>query len=353
MTLRLDAYFSRLLLSRFGVLMLTLASILLLNEFLGAGNKLVELGDWAVPRFLMLRLPEVFANLVPFTVLMASLLTLVTLARNSELVSFRAAGISQWRMMVAMLPGAVAIALVQLVLIEFVVPPANEALRRIGVGDFDFDRGDSGLAEIWVRLDSDVVRFRTDPAAQDERVYDVLIYNRDAQGRVVSQLTAPIADVGPQSWRLHEARLTPAGGGVPTQQKFVDWDIDLPPDLLERLTRHPRDLSISDLHGLADRDSLGNRPQYLYDLWLAKKLILPVTTVLLVLAMVPLVQGFDRARGSFFALVAGIATGLVFISIDGLFVAIGESGLLPPLLAASLATLILVTGIGIIAFNRE
>jgi lipopolysaccharide export LptBFGC system permease protein LptF len=123
--------------------------------------------------------------------------------------------------------------------------------------------------------------------------------------------------------------------------------------VLTKLTLHPRELAIGDLYDLADEKGLGNRPQYLYELWLTKKLILPLTSILLVLAMVPLVQGFDRARGSFFALVAGIATGLAFISIDGLFVAIGESGLLPPVVAASLATLILLASVGTVAFNRE
>jgi lipopolysaccharide export system permease protein len=350
---RLATYFSRMLLARFLVLMLTLGSMLMLIEFLNVGDKISGLGDWAVPRFLILRLPDVFANLVPFTVLLAALLTLVALARNSELVAFRAAGISQWRMMLALLPGALAIALIQFVLIDFVAPPANDALRRSGAGDLVFQLGNGDLEEVWVQLEGDFVRYRVDPQSSGERVYDVLIYERDKEGQIVAQVSAPVADIVEGGWRLHEVRRIPADGRPGSREATRLWSGGLDPSVLTKLTLHPRELAIGDLYDLAEEKGLGNRPQYLYELWLTKKLILPLTSILLVLAMVPLVQGFDRARGSFFALVAGIATGLAFISIDGLFVAIGESGLLPPVVAASLATLILLASVGTVAFNRE
>ncbi len=74
---------------------------------------------------------------------------------------------------------------------------------------------------------------------------------------------------------------------------------------------------------------------------------------MMILLAVPLVQRFDRAGGSAVLLFGGIGIAFLYLTLDGLLVAMGEAGLLPPLLAASAATFVLAAMVGAIGLHKE
>ena len=67
----------------------------------------------------------------------------------------------------------------------------------------------------------------------------------------------------------------------------------------------------------------------------------PAAILLMVLLSVPLAHRFQRAGAITWMLVSGISLGFVFFVFDGMVLAMGEAGLLPPALAAWVPTLVM------------
>lgn len=87
------------------------------------------LGD--ILGFFLWKVPEMVSQTASFSVLMATLLTLGLLSRNSEIVAMRACGLSLGRISLPMLLLGAAASLLLLVNAELVVPHSFERMARI------------------------------------------------------------------------------------------------------------------------------------------------------------------------------------------------------------------------------
>jgi lipopolysaccharide export system permease protein len=114
----------------------------------------------------------------------------------------------------------------------------------------------------------------------------------------------------------------------------LPWAGRLRPDLLSTLMAHPRELSLGDVWRYLGAPEFGSRPLYVYETWFNRKIVVPLASLLMVLIAVPLSQRFQRHGGAATTLTLGIAIGFCFFVFDGFALAVGEAGLVPPVLAA-------------------
>ncbi|MFN4089679.1 MAG: LPS export ABC transporter permease LptG [Alphaproteobacteria bacterium] len=350
----IDRYFTRLFLARFLLLLFGIVSLMSLLDFLAQGDSVVADAGEAplatVARYTVLRLPEIVSRSIPFAVLLATLVTLSGMQRQSELTALKSFGVSQLRMMTALAPVAVLIAVPQFWIDSAVMPSSVAALRDWGVGDYKTaaTRDEAGLT--WARQGGDVVRFRS---AGPDGLTDVTIFRRNEAGRLAEQIDAARARPGPDGWLLADVRVVRPGTSGVERHERLEWAGGPDRALLRSLSVYPRELSFQELLRLARAPDTGSSPPYLYAFWLHKKLAMPVATVLIVFLSVPLVQGFDRRGGAALVIAAGIALGFVFFSFDGIVVALGEAGLVPPALAAWAPTLAFAAIAASIALRHE
>ena len=103
-------------------------------------------------------------------------------------------------------------------------------------------------------------------------------------------------------------------------------------DLLLSAATHPKESLFGGI-SVSDRSDLGTQPLYRYKLWLHERLAGPVTTMVLIMLTVALVQPFESRTGAHL-LAIWLAAGFVAWTFDGLGAAFGDIGLLPPTLAA-------------------
>src|ERR687892_2447883 len=109
-------YLSRLYLMRFAFLLLGLALLVVFLDFLADGDEVLEAGGGAVTsilRYTMLRLPEIVAELIPITAMLAGFLTFAGLARFRELTALLGIGLSKFTLAAALVPAAVLVATMQ------------------------------------------------------------------------------------------------------------------------------------------------------------------------------------------------------------------------------------------------
>ena len=350
----LDRYLARLFLSRFFVVWFALVSLGLLLDVAATADEVFDDSGGAVGqiiRYTVLRSADVAAKLFTFSVVVAALLTMTSLVRHSELTALLASGVSHWRVMVALSPAAVLVAVLQFVLDDRLVPITVDKLRAWGVGEYAANAAGK-YTVTWLKRDRQIARIRH-AGASDGLLSGIAIFRRDKIGHVVELIEADSAAMSERGWVLRNVTKTVVGVETPVRLQSFDWPDGPTVDTLALVAVHPREMTYGRVRQFAERAGFGNRPNYVYRLWQSKKLLTPLATIVMILLAVPLVQRFDRTGGSAVLLVSGIGIAFLYLTLDGLLVAMGEAGLLPPLLAASAATIVLVATAGAIGIHKE
>ena len=329
----LSRYVARMLLARALILLGGLAALMMILEFLADGDKIIETGDGVVLpvlRFTLLRLPEIMAELLPVTAMLAALLTFADLSRHSELTAIHAAGISKPRLALAVLPVGLLIAALQFVIADQAVPRTVGELRAWGIGDYEPEEGQSTFS--WLRHGDDILRLGDFDAKAGE-LRDVTLFERDPEGNLVAASTAPRADWQGDGWTLHEVRRALLAAGRVERLDELRWPGDVPPALLGAAIAPPRETPLRQLIEVVRSPGLGTQPAYRYMLWLQERLAAPLTTIAMIMVIVALMRPTEGRAAQGWLIVLGVATGFVCWTFDGLVLTLGDLGLLPPALA--------------------
>ena len=110
-------------------------------------------------------------------------------------------------------------------------------------------------------------------------------------------------------------------------------------------------MSLRELHSFAANENVGSRPVYYYETWFNKRLALPIMTLIMLLLAAPVAQSLRRQGGAGLGFMIGVGMGFLYFIADGILQSLGESGMLPPLLAAW-SSVILFAAIGITALIK-
>ncbi|MGH6905934.1 MAG: LPS export ABC transporter permease LptG [Geminicoccaceae bacterium] len=329
----ISRYVARLLLGRFALVLLGLAAFMLLLEFLADSDQVIAASDAplrALALYMVLRLPDILAELIPVAALLAGLLSFAELARHSELTAIYAGGMSKVRLALAVLPVVVLIGAFQLLIEDQARPAAMQELRAWGVGDYNTS---DEPAATWLRRGSEILRIqRIDPGQAELR--GVTIFQRDPDGNLIAKIEAARAVAEGDAWMLHDVALSKVGSTVVETAARLPWSGDLAPGDLDVLITNPPDMPLLDLLRVLRHPELGSQPAYRYETSLHERLAGPLTTAMLLFLTVALARP-PHGRGTQTALIAaGIGGGFLLWTFDGLVSNFGDLGLLPPILAA-------------------
>jgi lipopolysaccharide export system permease protein len=334
MTSTIGRYVARLVLGRFAVLLLGLATLMLLLEFLADSDQVIASTDHpvrALAFYMVLRLPDIFGELIPVATLLAGLVSFTELARHSELTAIYAGGMSKIRLAGAVLPVAFLIGAFQFLIENQAQPVASKQLRAWGVGDYSPDA--DAQDETWLRLGDEILRIGAiDPVRAEVR--DLTIFRRDADGNLSAKIQAARAVAEGEGWMLFDvARSEVASASVDTAAR-MPWAGDLDAADLDTLIADPAEMPLIDLLRVIQRPQLGSQPTYRYETWLHERLAAPVTTAMLLLLTVALARPPHGRATQGVLVTIGIGLGFLLWSFDGLVLNFGDLGILPPALAA-------------------
>lgn len=288
----------------------------------------------AVLKFAALRLPDIVAQMLPFSVLLAALVTLTLLMRHSELVAVWSCGVSSFGVMLAFMPLAVLLGLVQLALDDLAVPATLGKLQAWGVADFRRGGSLAGDGEaVWLLSGNDIVRLPLATARAGE-VTDLTIFRRRADGVLIEQIEAAHADRLPTGWRLRDVVRHDVATASSQILPELAWDGSIDVEHLPLISATRRELSLADLALLIEREGFGQRPLSLSRTWLQYRIAAAVNAPLLIFLVVASVQTFRRNTAISRLLLLTVGIGFAFFAFDNLSLALGETGFLPPWFAA-------------------
>jgi lipopolysaccharide export system permease protein len=326
-------YLNRLLLGRFALVLLGLAALMLLLEFLADGDQVIAANDdplRALALYMLLRLPDVLAELIPVAALLAGLLAFAELSRHSELTAIYAGGMSKIRLALALAPAVVLIGAFQLLIEDQARPAALKELRAWGVGEYD--AGDEARAT-WLRRGADILRIQTIDPGQVE-LHGLTIFRRDGEGNLIAKIDAARAVFGDGSWTLYDVARSEVASATVDTVGHTSWSGDVAPDDLDVLIASPAEMPLRTLLRVVADPELGSQPAYRYATWLHERIASPATTAMLLLLTVAIARP-PRGRATQGTLIAaGVGIGFLLWTFDNLVLNFGDLGLVPPVLAA-------------------
>ncbi len=300
----------------------------------------------ALFEYAALRLPEIVSFLIPFAVLMGTLITLGKMENNNEIMAYKASGAPYFSILWAFLPAVGIVAALHLYVADQVVPRSIQALIA---RDLSTERSKSKNSAkddpLFVQEGNSVVEAGA-VGREGAELSHLRIFERNESGKIVSQIYASEAqyDATNEVWHLKDvwATTVPTDGSAQTSHADTwDWQSQLTPAEFSDLVEKPQAMTLRKILGFVSSTQVGVRPTYFYETWLQKRFALPVSSILMILLAAPVAHSLHRReRGLAMGMTLGFGLGFLYFLTDGLVLSLGESGAVPPFLAAWLPILL-------------
>jgi lipopolysaccharide export system permease protein len=343
----LGRYVGRIFAGQLLLVLLSAAALLQLFDLMSNIDGVIEDlggGPGAMLRYTLLRLPTLLTFLLPFSVLIAAIMTLGRLHRHSELVAFQAIGLAFPRILLMFAP-VVAVAAVAHFLINDQLTPRTS--RMLDQWQASADPEAAGTP-VWLKDGADLISIGS-VRDQGLELVDIVIFRRDQAGNLEAQLSAGRAVFENGGWtlgRVDRMQILPAAEHRIDPPGADRWEPALDPTLLEDMAAPPTELSLGRLSALLQSGDTGSRPPHVYRTWLQKNLALPFSSFFMVVLAAASVRSLQRQGGMVLNALIGFGGAFLYFVADGVLLAFGEAGTVPPAVAAWAPLLVLTAVAG-------
>ena len=354
----LDVYVSREYLRIFFLGLFGLLGIFYISTFMDLADKLFR-GSATTPlllRYFFFQTPQFVYYVIPMSALVATLVTVGLMTKNSELVVMRACGISLYRAVAPLLVFAVAASAVLFALQERVIAYSNREADRLnrlirGLPPASF----GALDRRWmIGENGDIYHYDIFDAKRNE-FHQFAVYHLDPTGwdlrsmtrasRVALARRAPgqgVEEVAAAGWTgfdgwSREFSETTRGNVTKTVVKYTPFtDRALPlesPGYFKTDEPDAALMTYGQLKEYVAQLRIGGYNVMPYMVALQRKVAFPFVTVVMTLLAVPFAVTTGR-RGALYGVGVGIVLAITYWLMLSVCAAIGAGGLLSPMLAA-------------------
>lgn len=350
---KIDRYVASSVLWSFLIVMFVLLGLDTAIAFIDQIKKVSD--DYTVQsifQVLMYRLPGKFAEYVPISSLIGTLMGLGTLASTSELTVMRAAGMPIWRIGFSACQPIILVALIGMGLSEFVAPVAEqkanlvEKLQDQKQGNFALTGG------VWLKADNNFVYINA--ADSTGKLYGIKIFSPKEQHLTSITDAKTAVHINDTQWLLSDVKKTifypdhVEVKNLATQK----WSVSIKPEHLYLASQEPDYLSLSQLrtYQLYLESQKQDGAQYALEFW--SKALRPVACIALVLVALSSVFGPLRSSTMGGRVFSGVMIGLAFQNGLNLFGRMSVATGYPPVIGVSIPIIICIIS-GILLMRRK
>ncbi len=331
-------YVGRLFLIRSFSILFALVLILQTLDLLGESGKILAVAgnsDSDVWRYVGMRLPQIVETFLPFSVLLGTILTLITLNQNSEVVAMKASGMSAHQVLAPLFLAALLVAGISFGFNERIVTRSTAALSAWQKVEYKKVPPDNGVrSNIWVRDGDDLINATTVETGGPAIILrGVTIYERTG-GVLSSMLSAPSARVVAGGWELTDAKRFMRRSGTVEPLGTIIAARDVRPDQFTLAQVDGDELPFLQLQSaIADLEAAGRPVDALKGvLW--HKISGPLSAILMPLLGAVAAFGLARSGKLFLRAILGMGLGFAYFVADNFALAMGDLGAYSPFLAA-------------------
>ncbi|MBI2369776.1 MAG: LPS export ABC transporter permease LptG [Deltaproteobacteria bacterium] len=311
----------------------------------------------ATVRYFALKLPLMVSQVLPVAVLLATLLSLLSLSLHNEVTAMRASGISMVRITAPFLGAALALAGAGFLLNEYVVPQTQARVQEIMRVEVERKPPVTTLTQnrIWYRGREGIYYFQAfDPRL--EQLSGVSLYLLTPEFRLRARIDARRARWTGGGWLFQQGVTRELGpGGLVRAEPFTERRVALPetPESFRGVRREATEMGFRELRQYVARARDEGYDPTPYAVEMHARLSLPFASVLMALLAIPFTLRNPRAGGVAMAIGLSLALTFLYWLVLSLGLSLGKAGMLPPVLAAWLGNLLFAAAGGIILRQPE
>ena len=322
---------------------LALCSVFYISTFTELTEKVLKgAATWTMLwEFLAYSTPQFFYYIIPLSVLLATLVTIAMLTKNSELVVMKACGISLYRVALPMVGAAVLAGLTLFVLEQTVLGPANrkaESIRYVMRGG-KLDTFDV-LNRRWVMgSDGDIYHYNYfDPRLRRFTGLWIYEFNADMTRLTRRTFAQSASFVKDATWQAEKGWTRDfENTGESRAFPFQPFDHTLktfePAALFTTESPDPDFMSYTQLRAYTDRLRASGLDVVKQQVALWRKLSFPFVTLIMTLLAIPFAVTIGRS-GAMAGIGVAIGIAIVYWTTISVFAAMGAGGVMTPVLAA-------------------
>ena len=356
---KLDLYVVREFMIPFSVLIFAFSLLFLIGDVFNDVDKFIEKENAtaAAIRYFMLKMPGNLLFVMPITVLLSCMYTLANMGRRLEITAMRASGISLFRCSVPIFVIAFLVMLLNFWFSEAIVPKCTMETVRImrSIGEDDSDSAYRNNKSVQYQTADNMRSWMFGSFTEDSSQYNVrLKFFREekaadgsiqrVQDRVLNAKKAEYIDG--KGWKFYdctEKTVLQENGlfNLPKQHDvlFVSSD-DIPetPEMIETAITNPDMLSSLEIyHFLKQNPDLPKPIRALYQTYLYRHLAFPWACFLCAFLALPLAAKNQRS-GIFTSIMSAVGVIVAYQILSDVFIMLGKSGQIPPVIAGLLPT---------------
>ena len=300
-----------------GGTVLALAVVVALLSFVTFVDDLKSVGRgdytlWHAIGYMILTLPRQMFAVLPVAAVVGSLMGLGLMATNGELAVIRAAGVSTWRLVGAVMKGAGALVVIAIVLGEGIAPYAEQLAqerRALALsGSVSLHSGEG----IWLRDGNSIINIGK--VLPEQRLGAISIFEFDADRRMRVVTFAKGAQFADEQWLLERVVQSQidTDSVKSTRVEQARWDSDFRPELVSVVAVKPESLSALGLARYIRYLEENGLATARFELALWTKGVYPLATAVMIFLGLPLVLGRLRSAGMGQRILVGSLLGVAF-----------------------------------------
>ncbi|WP_026957856.1 LPS export ABC transporter permease LptG [Aliagarivorans taiwanensis] len=350
----LDWYVGRTILFASFMVLLTLQSLSMIIKFveqLGAVGR----GDYQIVDalwYVVLSVPKELELFFPVAALLGSLIGLGTLASSSELTVMQAAGLSRFNISVSVLKTAVPMMVLMMLLGEYVAPDTEVMAKELRSSKIS---GGSMMAVqrgVWAKDGDSFVNISE--VRDNQRLLNITIYHLNDDNDLYRLIEGDAAYFKDGQWWIETARITEFDDEQIKRAEVNDlpWASTLTPEKLSVVAVKPLDLSITGLVSYIDYLKMNKQDPARYELALARKIMMPIVTAIMMLLSLSFVFGPLRSSSMGVKIILGVVAGFSYYIADQVLGSVSLVYGVPPYIGAALPS-VFVLGLALVLINRR
>ena len=335
----LTLYLAKMFFVRILAVLVMLVLVLMMMDLLSESGKILAAkgnGQAQLLTYASLRVPQLVARFLPYAVLLATLITLVGLNQNSEVIAMKAAGLSAHQVLAPLVLTAAVVSLASFAFDERVVARSTATLKAWQANDYGAVPPDAGVrANVYVTDGPNILAAASVSGNGNAMTMrGVSYYTRSPDGMIVERLTAPTASFAAPGWRLVYAQRFQVQGANASAVPSIVVGRGVTPQQIELAKVDPDTKSFVTLTDSIERyDQAGRNSDELRTTWW-HKMSGPLSAMLMPILGSIAAFGLARSGQLFVRALIGMALGFAYFVVDNAALAMGGFGGYPPFLAA-------------------
>jgi lipopolysaccharide export system permease protein len=299
---------------------------------------------YLILKYIPYKIPEViFKWTLPYSVLLATLITLGTFSRHSEITAMKAGGISIYRITSPLFLIALVISFFSFLGNEYLVPYTNQKTQYLLDVEVRKEQPSSFFKnyKIWYRSNHHIFNIQLlDPVTKILK--GVTLYQFDDQFRCIERIDAREAKWINGKWRFFDGTMRDfdkIGSIEMTPFKEKEFSLSENWESFEKIEKESGEMNYTELRTYIQKiQSAGyDATRYLVDLY--SKQSSPFLNLIMVLIGIPFALKTGRSGGVALGIGISVMIGFTYGVTFYIFLSFGKSGILSPFLSSWIPTL--------------